>query len=49
MANIITSPQRNSSFNANKLNNLNIKKAELSKSVEITDHKLLNSSIKLNS
>jgi len=41
MANMIMTPLRNSSFNANKLNNLNIKKVELSKSVEITELKSL--------
>ena len=41
MANMIMTPLRNSSFNANRLNNLNIKKVELSKSVEITELKSL--------
>ena len=40
------SPVRNSSLKGNKLNDLNIKKVELSKSVEITDLKSLDTTIK---
>ena len=46
MANLIMSPVRNSSLKGNKLNDLNIKKVELSKSVEVTDLKSLDTTIK---
>ena len=46
IANIFIPPPRNFSFNANKLNDLNIKKIELSKSVEIIDLKSLDNTIK---
>jgi len=40
------SPPKNLSFNANKLNVLNINKIELSKSVEINDLNSLDNTIK---